>query len=182
MLWRGNDIDHRLHRIVRNDGRGIFAGDGCQPAQYLRTLSAISRNRNVLKIRQGLIAVFRSLRNDRIRHAVAFIQPERGRDLETAGHRHHQAICNIALGNSKFFRTGAIDIDQQFRIVVGLLNANVGNSRHFVDLAQQFFRVSHIRFAARPHDLQIDGGGCAKVQDLTDDISWQKRKSRLQET
>ena len=77
-----------------------------------------------------------------------------------------QIAGDVALAIANLLRASAIDIDVQLRHVERLLDAQVGRSRHILDLLHQLLgQIAVLSHCVADH-LDIDWRRQAEVQDL----------------
>ena len=78
---------------------------------------------------------------------------------------------------SQQLRLGAVDIDIDLRIVVGLLDVQIDGARNRIQLLQKLVRQLLIAFDVGPDDLHVERRGQAEIQDLADDVRRQELKT-----
>src|SRR5207237_5497551 len=69
-------------------------------------------------------------------------------------------------GEAKLQRARAVHADRELGLIKWLVDAEVRSAGYFADLLHQLLREGTILRNLQPGDLQIDGRGQAKVQDL----------------
>ena len=154
-------IQHR--HLTRSRDRGDVG-------QYLRTFHRRRSNRHVLKVLQGLNPVLGGLGCQVIVDAILPIQ-EKGRSrLKASAQRHQQAAGDVALGEAAAGCFRAVHVDMEFRVIEVLLNARVDDTRYLAYLVQYLVGDLSIALDVGALDLNIDGRGQAKVQNLSDDV------------
>src|SRR6266853_1981155 len=82
----------------------------------------------------------------------------------------------VAVRQAEVLRLSPIHVDVEAGITGRLLDACIGDSRYPANAAQELGRVLEVRRQIRSAHLQIDRGGRAEIQDLTDDIGGQERE------
>ena len=118
--------------------------------------------------------ILRSLRDDRIGHAILRVDPERRSDLETAGQTFLQALCDVAFVQADLRRAHPVDLDAKRRIVGRLLDSRVGDAGDAGDLSQQFVGVNVVGGELGADDLNVDRRGKAEIENLRDDVGRQE--------
>ena len=111
-------------------------------------------------------AVLRRLNGDVVGNAVAGIEIEVGAGLEAAAEGHQQALRHILLRQAHVLGAGAVHVHCQVGIIEGLLDARVGGAGNIADLIQHALGEGAVAVEIGADDLNIDGRGETKIQDL----------------
>src|SRR6185295_9704781 len=90
------------------------------------------------------------------------------------GEIDHQAVGHVALGQSNVLGPRSVNVDIEGRIGARLLDACIGDPGDPPEPAQKQVRVLEIGGKVWAADLDIDGCRRAEIQDLADDVGWQK--------
>lgn len=80
---------------------------------------------DVLDILQCLYAVLRSLARNRVADTIFGIEPESWGSLKASAQRDQQILSNVVLRESDYIGLGSVHVDVQFRLIEGLLNAQI---------------------------------------------------------
>ena len=177
ILRRREDVVQRCDVVVRHDRVGLSAHDRRETAEQLRRARA-ARDGQRAQVRQRRHPVLGRLRDDRIRHAVVWVEPVGRRHLARAGQARHHGIGDILLGDAELRGTRAVDRYRELRIGRCLLDARVGNPGHAADAPQQRGGIGAVGGTVRARHLHVDRGGRAEVEDLAHDVGGQERERR----
>ena len=169
-------VAENLHRLTAHGHAGRCRYDAVRRSGGRKCRSAaVGRSeRNVVDVLQVVEQILRRLHGDRVADAVARVEPEVRSGLEAAAGSCEQAACNIGLPQSQLAGPGAVHIHHQFRIVEGLLDAQVGGAGYMLDLVQQLFGNGPVAVHISADDLDIDGSRQAEVEDLRDHVDGQR--------
>ena len=91
----------------------------------------------LLEIVERAHLVLRGLRDHVVLRAALRIDPEGGRGLKAARQRDEHVRRDVLLGQTEERRLGAVDVDVDLRIVVGLLDVQIDRARDADELRQQ---------------------------------------------
>src|ERR1035438_1462565 len=125
--------------------------------------------------------VLGSLRHQVVVHAVFAVQKEGRGGLEAAAQRNQQACRDVPLREASLLRLRAIDGDVKPRIIEGLLDAQVRETRHVPELGQNLVRHLAVLFEIGTFYLNVDGRRQSEVQNLRDHIRRQEIEGRFRE-
>ena len=90
--------------------------------------------------------------------------------METAAEGNQQACGHVFLREPDGLGTRAVHIHGHFGQVEGLVDMSIGSAGNIPDLIEHAFGKSAIASLVGADQLDIDGRGEAKVQDLRDDV------------
>src|SRR6202166_2281768 len=156
----------------------IRTGDGSDIRENFWARGGRGIERSVLEVLQRLNRILRSLSYQVVAHTVIPIQEEHRGDLETTAERIQQATGYIALSVATLGGLGAVHGHIELRVIERLLYARIGDARHAPDFLQHTSRDFAIALNIGSLDLNIDGSGQTKVQNLSDDVRGQEVKGR----
>ena len=97
-----------------------------------------------------------------------------GVDLEAAAQGVEDAVRDVALGEARLLRLGAVDRDLEVGIVERLLDAGIDDAGHVAHLVQDAVGDAAIALDVGAVDLDVDRRGQAEIQDLGDDVRGQE--------
>ena len=170
------NVDHGLDVVV-GDHAGAWSGRyGREPAEVLRRFCIHRRDRQIDQVRNGVDAILRHLRNDRIRDAIAGIQPEIRLYLAAARKCDQQAVRGVALSEANIASERPINVDIDLRVIKNLLDAQIGDAGDKADALEQVGSIGVIGFLIVANDLNIDWRRQAEVEYLRDDVGRQERE------
>jgi hypothetical protein len=103
------------------------------------------------------------------------------RRLETAAQRDQDTTGNVSQGETTLGGLGAVYNDIKGGVIEGLLDAEVGEARHLVQLGQDLVCDLAVPFKVRALDLYVNRGWQAEVQNLRDHIRGYERQGNTGE-
>ncbi|ARF90813.1 putative autotransporter protein [Burkholderia cenocepacia] len=184
------DVEHRLHVVVRHHGLLRRARERAERAEQvlrgrprgraagrrLRRAGGAGGQRHVRERLQRIHRVLRRLHEHRVADAVARIEPEVRRRLRAAGQRDQQVLRDVALVETGLDRLRTIDVHVDSGFVAGLLDARVDEPAHAAQLREQRVRDRAVLVELVADDLDVDRRGQSEVEDLADDVGRQERE------
>ena len=130
----------------------------------------------MIEIGNGVDAILRHLRNDRIRDAILGIQPEIRLHLAAARKCDQQTVRGVALGQSNVAGERPIDVDVDLRIIEHLLDAQIGDAGDHADTLEQVGGIGVIGLLVVANDLNVDRRRQAEIEYLRNDVGRQERE------
>src|SRR6202000_831952 len=102
----------------------------------LRLTWSRTRNGNVLDVRLGIDGVLWVLHDDVVLNAILRIQVVHGSHLKAAAKRHEHAVDHVTLVESALRSFRPVDVHVELRVVLLLLDADVGDASDVTEILQ----------------------------------------------
>ena len=173
----GVDIEDAARVVVADDGRLGGAGDAGDVGQDFRGFRCWGCEWNVFEVAQRLDLVLRCLRDDAVENVVLVVEEKLGRELCGAGQDIDSRSADVALGITAIERLGAVDGDFEDGRVVRLFQAEVDEAWNLAESLHHLRGDRAVADVVCTFDLDVDGRGEAKVEDLSDDVGGKEIES-----
>jgi len=128
-------------------------------------------NRRFLQRVKRVHFAHRALHDNLIIDAVDRVQPLVWIGLSGTGERDEHVTGDITLGEAELLGTIAIDVHLDRRVLDLLMDMGVHNTGNGDNLAEQMLGDSVVVFWITTDDLEVDGSGQAKIQNLVGHVS-----------
>ncbi len=169
---------HHLHLVPAAHGGQVTQNLRISRCACSRCTSCCPIDGDVLEVLHRVHLVLRRLRHNVVIHHVAPIEEEHGRHLEAAAQRIEHAGGNVLLRIPALRGLGAVYVYLKSGIVVGLLNADVCETRNAAELGKNLVCLGLACDRIVALNLDVDGRGQSKVENLCCDISGEGIKGR----
>ena len=165
-LHRAENVDDRLHVVVRNDG-GVHLSRFTDASAS--SICGRAAGRPVTGIvpssSQRVDAVLRRLRRDRVADAGGRVEPERRRRLAAARQRDQQVVRDVALREAGLRGARPVDVEVEQRLVERLVHPQVDHAGHLRQLRRERRGEPAVRRrGSRPTTWTSIGAGSPKFR------------------
>ena len=159
---------------MADDGAFGIAADAGDIAEDAASGAVLARDRDVGDRLERIHLVLRGLGDQVVAHAVLRVEPKRRLGLEAARQRDQHVAGDVLLGVAGLLRAGAVDRHLQPGLIDRLLDPQVDDARHLVDLLVEALRKRPVGDHVAADHLDIDGRGQSKIENLADDVGGQE--------
>src|SRR5258708_29231077 len=90
-------------------------------------------------------------------------------------------LRDVMGGETKLFRLRALDPEAEIRLIERLLDPEIGCSWDISHFRQHDIRVAPVRFQVIAYDLNVDGCGQSKIENLPDHVGGQESERNARE-
>src|ERR1700723_3124076 len=174
VLHRTIDIERSADIVVIDDLHLGASADVCHIRQNLGLFCGRRRQRNILQVVQRLDVVLWCLGNDAVSCAVLVVKKEQRRELRASAEQVLQTAADVPQRIAALRCLGAVHIHCEYRVVVGLLNAQVHEAGDMSKLVEHGIGDLTVGGDVGALELHVYRRGQAKVENLGYDVRRQK--------